>query len=359
MRPRVRTLAAALSAAFLLAACGPALPSGTAAVVGDTRIPRAEVERAIAGLDLSADRAAIEESLPADLSPAQRRAQTEELFAEVVQDLQRRTLDLYIRLEIVRIVAEEEGVEVDEVDRAETRQLLVDSIGGEGQLEGVLTQSGLTEELFEEVIVEQEALISALRTALLGEQQLETREPRHILVQEQAEAEEIIELLADGADFAELAQERSIDPGSAAQGGALEPAPRGAWLQEFDDAVWTAEEGEIVGPVQTQAGFHIIEVVDVQTLDADDLPEEQVQQLVGAELDARFIAAVADTEVRVDPAFGEWSQDPNDPTLRPLQPVGLAPEAPAPGADPGLGDPDGALTEEELAELLEQLESGQ
>ncbi len=360
MRPRVRTLAAALAAALLLAACGPALPAGTAAVVGDSRIPRAEVERAVANLDLSADREAIADSLPADLSPAQRRAQTDEQFAEIVQDLQRRTLDLYIRLEIVRMVAAEEGVEVADADRAEARQALIDSIGGEDELDGVLTQSGFTEELFEEVIVEQEALIGALRTALLGDATLEVREPRHILVEDEAEALEIVELLAGGEDFAALAEERSVDPGSAAEGGALEAAPRGAWLQEFDDAVWTAEIGETVGPVQTQAGFHIIEVVDIQTLDADELPEEQVQQLVGGELDARFVAVVADTEVRVDPAFGEWSQDPNDPSLRPLQPVGAAPDAPAPGAEPGLDELEGGeLTEEELAELLEELESGQ
>lgn len=362
MRTRVRTLVAALSGALLLAACGPALPAGTAAVVGDTRIPRAEVERAIAELDLAADREAIEQSLPADLTPAERRDQADAQFATVVQDLQRRTLDLYIRLEIVRIVAEEEGVEATDVDRAEARQLLVDSVGGEDQLEGVLTQSGFTQEVFEEVIVEQEALIGALRAVLLGDAELEVREPRHILVQDEAEAQEIVDLLAGGADFATLAEERSIDPGSAAEGGALEAAPRGAWLQEFDDAVWTAEVGEVVGPVQTQAGFHVIELVDVQTLEADELPDEQVQQLVGGELDARFVAVVADTEVRVDPAFGEWSQDPNDPSLRPREPVGLAPDVPAPGAEPGLegleGLEGGELTEEQIAELLEQLESG-
>ncbi len=362
MRTRVRTLAAALSAALLLAACGPVLPGGAAAMVGDARIPRAEVERAIAALDLAADRAAIEESLPADLNPAERRAQADAQFATVVQDLQRRTLDLYIRLEIVRIVAEEEGVEATDVDRAEARELLVESIGGEDQLEGVLTQSGFTEDLFDEVIVEQEALIAALRTALLGDAELEVREPRHILVEDEAEAQEIVDLLAGGADFASLAEERSIDPGSAAEGGALEAAPRGAWLQEFDDAVWTAEVGEVVGPVQTQAGFHVIELLSADTLDAEQLPDEQVQQLVGGELDARFVAVVADTEVVVDPAFGEWSQDPNDPSLRPLQPVGQAPDLPAPGEEPGLdgleGLEGGELTEEELEELLEQLESG-
>lgn len=355
MRTRVRTLAAALSAALLLAACGPALPAGTAAVVGDARIPRAEVERAIEALDLSADRAAIEAALPADLPPAERRAQVDAQFATIVEDLQRRTLDLYIRLEIVRIVAEEEGVEATEVDREQARQLLIDSVGGEDQLAEVLTESGFTEEVFEEVIVEQEALINALRTVLLDDTQLEVREPRHILVDSEDEAQEIIDLLAEGADFAELAEERSIDPGSASQGGALQPAPRGSWLPEFDDAVWTAEIGEIVGPVQTQAGFHVIEVVDAQTREVDELPDDQVQQLIGTELDDRFVAVVADTEVEVDPAFGEWSQDPSDPSLRPAEPVGQAPPAPAPGDEAGL---EGELSEEELAELLEQLESG-
>jgi hypothetical protein len=77
--------------------------------------------------------------------------------------------------------------------------------------------------------------------------------------------------------------------------------------------VWTAQIGEVVGPVQTQAGFHVIEVVDEDHARGRRAPRrQQVQQLVAGELDARFFTAVSETEVQVDPAFGVWSSDPED-----------------------------------------------
>jgi len=339
-----------VTAALLLAACSPLPPGSAAAVVDGTRIPRAAIERAVTGLDLDGLRTGIDLGLPADLEGAARAAAVEEEVASVVLDTQRRVLDLYIRREIVRVVAEDADVEASAEDRDAAREALIASVGRPEALPGVLAEAGFTEEVFEEVIVEQEALLVALRRDVLADAELEVREPRHILVTSLEDAEEVVAELAAGADFAELAVARSQDPGSAQQGGALQAAPRGAWLPEFDDAVWTAQIGEVVGPVQTQAGFHVIEVVDEATLDADELPEQQVQQLVAAELDARFFAAVGETEVQVDPAFGVWSGDADDPSLRPSDPVGQAPAGGEPG---GLG-----LSDEELDELLEELEEG-
>lgn len=350
MRSRVRLLTASVTAALLLAACSPLPPGSAAAVVEGTRIPRAAIESAIAGLDLDDVRSGLDAGLPADLEGVARAAAVEEQVAAVVLDTQRRVLDLYIRREIVQIVAEDVGVEASTADREAAREALIASVGGPEALPEVLAEAGFSEEVFEEVIVEQEALLVALRRSVLADVELEVREPRHILVASQEEAEELRAELAAGADFAELAAARSQDPGSAPQGGALQAAPRGAWLPEFDDAVWTAEIGEVVGPVQTQAGFHLIEVVDEATQATDELPEEQVQQLVGAELDARFLAAVNETDVRVDPAFGVWSSDAEAPSLQPTAPVGQAPSGGAPG---GLG-----LTDEELEELRQELEEG-
>jgi parvulin-like peptidyl-prolyl isomerase len=350
VRTPVRLLVVAVTAALLLAACSPLPPGSVAAIVGEARIPREAIERAVAGLDLDQLRTGLDAGLPADLEGAERAAAVEEEVAAVLLDTQRRILDLYIRREIVLIVAEDLGVEASEEDREAAREALIASVGGLEALPGVLAEAGFSEEVFEEVIVEQEALLVALRREVLADAELEVREPRHILVASQEEAEAAIAELAAGADFAELAQARSQDPGSAPQGGALQPAPRGAWLPEFDDAVWTAQIGEVVGPVQTQAGFHVIEVVDETTIEAAELPDEQVQQLVAGELDARFFTAVSETDVQVDPAFGVWSSDPEAPSLLPSDPVGEAPT----GATPDeLG-----LSDEELAELLEELEDG-
>ena len=59
---------------------------------------------------------------------------------------------------------------------------------------------------------------------------------RHILVETEEEAEEVLALLRAGEDFAELAKEHSQDPGSADKGGALGFNGRGSFVKEFEDA---------------------------------------------------------------------------------------------------------------------------
>lgn len=73
-------------------------------------------------------------------------------------------------------------------------------------------------------------------------------------------ARELIRQLRAGADFAELARQHSEDPGSAVQGGDLGYTARESWVKPFADAAFSARVGQIVGPVRTQFGWHIIKV---------------------------------------------------------------------------------------------------
>ena len=63
--------------------------------------------------------------------------------------------------------------------------------------------------------------------------------------------------------FAELARQYSQDPGSAAQGGDLGSFSRGAMVKPFEDAVFAAKVGDIVGPIQTDFGYHVIKVTGI------------------------------------------------------------------------------------------------
>lgn len=81
---------------------------------------------------------------------------------------------------------------------------------------------------------------------------------RHILVETEEEAREVIAALDEGADFAELAQERSTDP-AAARGGELGTFRRGSMVPPFEEAAFALEPGSYSAePVQTQFGYHVI-----------------------------------------------------------------------------------------------------
>lgn len=87
-------------------------------------------------------------------------------------------------------------------------------------------------------------------------------EARHILVETEEEALEVINLLNGGADFAQLAKERSEDPGSKDIGGSLGFFKPGDMLPEFDEVAFALEIGKISEPVESWYGFHVIEVLD-------------------------------------------------------------------------------------------------
>jgi len=87
-------------------------------------------------------------------------------------------------------------------------------------------------------------------------------EASHILVETAEEAQAVLDELAGGADFAELARARSTDPGSGSQGGQLGWFGRGAMVPEFEEAAFALNVGETSGIVQTQFGFHIIRVTN-------------------------------------------------------------------------------------------------
>lgn len=94
---------------------------------------------------------------------------------------------------------------------------------------------------------------------------------RHILLQvsdsrtaDQArnQLREARQRLDAGADFAALAAELSEDPGSKARGGDLGLFGRGDMVAPFEEAAFAAQPGDIVGPVETDFGFHLIEVLE-------------------------------------------------------------------------------------------------
>ncbi len=122
----------------------------------------------------------------------------------------------------------------------------------------------------------------------------------HILLESEQDAKKVLLELDAGADFAELAAERSTGP-SGPNGGNLGWFGPGQMVPDFENAVAALEVGEISNPVQTQFGWHVIILNDareglVPTLDevGQELQQELWQQKLAAEVQAIVDAAKKD-----------------------------------------------------------------
>ena len=82
---------------------------------------------------------------------------------------------------------------------------------------------------------------------------------RHILVKTKEACDELKSQIEGGADFATVAKDHSECP-SGQRGGDLGEFGPGVMVKEFDDVVFSAEVGKVHGPVQTQFGYHLIEI---------------------------------------------------------------------------------------------------
>lgn len=99
---------------------------------------------------------------------------------------------------------------------------------------------------------------------------------RHILVESEPKAVTILEEIKSGGDFGELAKELSVDKGTAVRGGELGYFKWGVMVDGFQDAAFSLDNGEISDVVETELGYHIIEVTDRRP-NEDLLPYEKMK----------------------------------------------------------------------------------
>ncbi len=126
----------------------------------------------------------------------------------------------------------------------------------------------------------------------------------HILTNTRQEALEIIKLLESGQKFEELALTFSIDPGSGANGGSLGCVPLGAFVPSFERAVLGAIKAskELVGPVGSQFGYHMIRVDKISAV--EPIPfEQQGERLFMSIMHLSSLTR----EVDLDSRYGTWN----------------------------------------------------
>jgi parvulin-like peptidyl-prolyl isomerase len=169
---------------------------------------------------------------------------------------------------------------------------------------------------------------------------------RHILVTDQATAQKVKARLDAGADFATLAKADSTDTGSAAKGGALTgSAPDGCLnstdvsqlISEFATAMLALPVDQVSQPVQSQYGYHLIEVTSrrVEPYDAQSQQgaRRALEQPSQQEVSTLFNGLVQRANVRVDAAFGHFEKNGgNGPAVVPPASPQLPTSVGAPGA---------------------------
>jgi len=116
---------------------------------------------------------------------------------------------------------------------------------------------------------------------------------RHILVNNEDEAKEIIAQIKKGASFEKLAAEKSNDPGSKANGGDLDWSQPSRFVKPFGDAMTKLKKGQMTdAPVQTNFGWHIIRVDDERAakLPGFDEAKPQLEQALRSQAVEKAIA---------------------------------------------------------------------
>ncbi len=150
---------------------------------------------------------------------------------------------------------------------------------------------------------------------------------RHILLPTEADAKTVIEELKKGADFANLAQEKTTDPAGKTSGGELGYFTKEDMVPEFADAAFKLKKGEFTQtPVKTQFGWHVIKVEDRRTAPApsfDQVKPRLVEQIRQEVVNTRVRELAAASKIEA------FNPDGSKPTPPPA--AASAPE-PAPGA---------------------------
>ena len=139
------------------------------------------------------------------------------------------------------------------------------------------------------------------------------RSVAHILVATEAEADDVKVELDGGADFAELAKERSTDPTAAENAGDLGCLQDGAFVAAFEAAAKAATIGVPTAPVKTEFGFHVILASEFTPPSFEAMKDQiveylasQAEQTAGQEINTVIQERLADAEVDVDPRYGKW-----------------------------------------------------
>lgn len=226
--------------------------------------------------------------------------------ADQYTEMQKQVAERLVNEEILWFEADKLNITVSDQEINDQLQQFKDQAGGEEQFQTQLKDRNYTEDrlkdqirksqlfqkLYPEVTKDASAISDEQALKYYNEnqqqfQQAETRTVRHILVKDEAVANQVEARLAAGEDFATIAKELSEDPGSKDKGGELGAVPTtgSGFVPEFEAGMAKLAVGQISAPVKSSFGFHIIQVTAItppgtQTFDQ---AKEQLKQSLAME----------------------------------------------------------------------------
>jgi parvulin-like peptidyl-prolyl isomerase len=289
-----RLITIVLALAFVLAACG---GSGeTAATVNGSEISSADIEAMLGeALDPTPDNEA------QALTTLIQWEATEQAAAE---QFDFRPTDDEIDAQVVQVVAQAGADSLEQI--AETQRISVDLL--RRYIVQLMTRDAIAAEL-------EAGLEAPTDDAIAAELANNPADwtsvcMAHILVATEDEAMAAIERITAGEDFATVATEVSTDTASAISGGDLGCTTAGSFVDEFAAAAMDAPIGAVVGPVETQFGFHVLVVSSREEATPEDVRTTLTDQAVVAASDGWLLEVLRAASVIVSDGFGTWSTDP-------------------------------------------------
>ncbi len=200
----------------------------------------------------------------------------------LLRDVESQVLEQLIDIKLMDQQAAALGVQMDEAKVASFMSDVKKSIiegAGYATWEEYQQTLEISDEAFERII--RQSLLRQQLIELQGadvETTAEQVHARHILVSDEALAQEILDRLAEGDDFGGLATTYSEDAYTAQQAGEMGWFPRGVMVPEFEEAAFALEAGEISAIVPSDYGYHIIQVLEKGPHELDPYFLAQLQQ---------------------------------------------------------------------------------
>ena len=143
--------------------------------------------------------------------------------------------------------------------------------------ENLLIQKFIEEKVLADLEVSDEEAKEFYNNNTQRYKQGERVEASHILVESKDKADELYNQLQNGASFADLAKNNSIDNRSAENGGKLGFIEKGQFIEKFEEVAFNLEVGTISEPVETEYGYHIIKVSDKKEASTKSFEEVKSQ----------------------------------------------------------------------------------